>query len=731
MTVIKPFIIKSAAFIARFSTILLISASLNAAPPMHPEKAFRYTVTSNSSEIIVKWTIEPGYYLYKKRMSFATGNPSLELQEALFPPGESHEDEFFGKSEVYRNTAEIRIPYTYIGAPGTTAEIIVMSQGCADMGLCYPPQSWISVVTLPGEPAMPKNALSQLINGQSNSNTPLPATQAFALSALADDAFNVTIDWDIEDGYYIYKNEIAVAIISKNAEAGQLQLPNGTEVDDLEYGITEVYFDNASALLPISRAIPDAALLEIEVSFQGCKTDSICYPPQSTLVAVDLPAAMPGDLPTKPVSPVSEQSRLAALIIEGNILGVMGLFLGLGLLLAFTPCVLPMVPILSGIIAGQGKDITTMRAFLLSLTYVLGMALTYTLAGILFAAAGQQIQALLQQAWIIIAVSMLFVVLALAMFGFFTLQLPAFLQTRINSFSSQQRAGTFIGTAIMGALSALVVTTCVAPPLVATLTVIAESGDVYRGGAALFALSMGMGFPLLVIGTSAGRLLPKAGAWMTTIKEMFGFMMLGLAIWMLERLLPGSITMVLWALLLLSVAVRLWMLSTGFKFLVAALSKMLAILLAGYGLITLYAAYQGGTNPLNSIASINGTQQQHLTFIRVKTIADLDTELANAKATGQYVMFDFYADWCVSCKEMEYYTFTDPAVQEALANTRLLQADVTANDDADQALLQRMGIFGPPTIVFFDSNGDEIEEKRVIGYQSAEAFREHLRSVLQ
>jgi thiol:disulfide interchange protein DsbD len=439
---------------------------------------------------------------------------------------------------------------------------------------------------------------------------------------------------------------------------------------------------------------------------------------------------MPGDLPTKPASPVSEQSRLVALIIEGNILTVMGLFLGLGLLLAFTPCVLPMVPILSGIIAGQGKDITTLRAFLLSLTYVLGMALTYTLAGILFAAAGQQVQALLQQAWIIIAVSLLFSVLALAMFGFFTLQLPAFLQTRINSFSRQQKAGTFIGTAIMGALSALVVTTCVAPPLVATLTVIAESGDVYRGGAALFALSMGMGFPLLVIGTSAGRLLPKAGAWMVTIKELFGFMMLGLAIWMLERLLPGGITMVLWALLLLSMAVRLWMLSTGFKFIVAALSKILAVLLAGYGLITLYAAYQGGTNPLNSVASINGTQQ-HLTFIRVKTIADLDTELANAKATGQYVMFDFYADWCVSCKEMEYYTFTDPAVQEALANTRLLQADVTANDDADQALLQRMGIFGPPTIVFFDSNGEEIEEKRVIGFQSAEVFREHLRSVFQ
>ena len=729
MTVIKPFQMKYWAFIAALSELLLMCASLNAAPPMHPEKAFRYAVESNSSEIIVNWTIEPGYYLYKKRMSFASGNPSLELLEPLFPAGESHEDEFFGKSEVYRNSAEIRIPY--IGEPGTTAEIIVMSQGCADMGLCYPPQRWVSAVTLPGKTTMPKNALSQLINGQSNSNTPLPAEQAFAVSAVAVDAFNVRIDWDIEDGYYIYQNEIAATVVSKNAKAGQLQLPKGVVVDDLEYGITEVYFDTASALLPISRAIPDPGLLEVKVSFQGCKTDSICYPPQSTLVAVDLPAAVSGDIPTQLTSPVSEQSRLAELIIEGNILAVMGLFLGFGLLLAFTPCVLPMVPILSGIIAGQGKDITTLRAFLLSLTYVLGMALTYTLAGVLFAAAGQQVQALLQQAWIIIAVSVLFGVLALAMFGFFTLQLPGFLQTRISNFSGQQKTGTFVGTGIMGALSALVVTTCVAPPLVATLTVIAESGDAYRGGAALFALSMGMGFPLLVIGTSAGRLLPKAGAWMITIKEFFGFMMLGLAIWMLERLLPGGITMVLWALLLLGVAVRLWMLSAGFKLIFAAASKMLAIFLAGYSVITLYAAYQGDTNPFNSIASINGTQQQHLRFIQVKTIADLDNELAKAKANDQYVMFDFYADWCVSCKEMDYYTFTDPAVQEALANTRLLQADVTKNDEADQALLQRMGIFGPPTIVFFDSSGEEIEEKRVIGFQSADVFREHLRSVLR
>ena len=435
---------------------------------------------------------------------------------------------------------------------------------------------------------------------------------------------------------------------------------------------------------------------------------------------------MPSPLPA-----VSEQSRLAALIGSGNLFAVMTVFVGLGLLLAFTPCVLPMVPILSGIIAGQGKDITTLRAFLLSLTYVLGMAVTYTLAGALFAAAGQQVQALLQQPWIIIAVTLLFVALAFAMFGAFTLQLPASLQTRINSFSNQQRAGTFIGTAIMGALSALVVTTCVAPPLVATLTVIAETGDVLRGGSALFALSMGMGLPLLVIGTSAGRLLPKAGAWMDAVKEVFGFMMLGMAIWMLERLLDGSITMLLWGALSAAAAGRLWLLSNRFDNRSLVIGRLLAGLFAVAGVIIFLAASQGGTNPLQSFAALSGTQKQTLAFIRIKSSADLDAELAKAEAAGQSAMLDFYADWCVSCKEMEHYTFTDPKVQAALANTRLLQADVTANDATDQALLQRMGIFGPPTIVFFNKKGQEINDQRVIGFQSADVFLNHLNYTLK
>ncbi len=504
-------------------------------------------------------------------------------------------------------------------------------------------------------------------------------------------------------------------------------------MDDLEYGMTEVYYGEVVARVPLSRASPIADLVELELEFQGCKKDSICYPPQTILLAIDMPAGSAADeieIATE-AAPVSEQSRLATMIADGNLAAVMSVFLGLGLLLAFTPCVLPMVPILSGIIAGQGENITTLRAFLLSLTYVLGMAVTYTLAGALFAAAGQQVQALLQQAWIIIAVSLLFVALAAGMFGFLTLQLPSSLQTRINSFSNQQKSGTYIGTAIMGALSALVVTTCVAPPLVATLTVIAETGDVIRGGSALFALSIGMGLPLIVIGTSAGKLIPKAGAWMDAVKELFGFMMLGLAIWMLERLLPGYITMVLWGVLAVAFAMRLRSLSKNFSAMAKALTAIATLLIATYALLIFVAASMGGTNPLQVIETISNTEKRLLRFVPIKTSADLDEQLAVAAEEHKFVMLDFYADWCVSCKEMEHYTFTDLGVQNALRSTIVLQADVTANDAEDQELLKRMGIFGPPTIIFFDQRGNEIDGQRVIGFQSAEVFREHLERTLQ
>jgi thiol:disulfide interchange protein DsbD len=431
---------------------------------------------------------------------------------------------------------------------------------------------------------------------------------------------------------------------------------------------------------------------------------------------------------------VSEQDQLATMIGTGNLALVMLSFAGLGLLLSFTPCCLPMIPILSGIIVGQGKSVTATRGFLLSLTYVLGMALTYTAAGALFAAAGQQIQAALQQTWIIIAVTVLFVVLALAMFGAWELRLPAFLVNRLDVASGRQKAGTFFGTAVMGAISALVVTTCVAPPLVAALTVIAGTGDVTRGALALFALSLGMGLPLLVIGTSAGRLVPKAGAWMNTVKGAFGFMMLGLAVWMLDRILPDTVTMFLWAALVFMAGVFLG----AFQGLDPAasvpqrLAKGAGLLAAIYGVALLAGALAGGQDPLRPLAVFQSSgvarEESSLPFRRVKTVAEFDAAAAAASTAGQPLMLDFYADWCTSCLEMERYTFPDPAVRAALAGAVLLQADVTANDAADKALLARFGIFGPPTIVFLGADGREREGYRVVGFKSAAEFATHARS---
>jgi thiol:disulfide interchange protein DsbD len=399
---------------------------------------------------------------------------------------------------------------------------------------------------------------------------------------------------------------------------------------------------------------------------------------------------------------------------------VLATFFGLGLLLAFTPCVLPMVPILSGIIAGQGSNVTTARAFSLSLTYVLGMAVMNTLAGVAAAAAGQQIQAMFQQPWIIVLFALLFVALALSMFGLFTLQLPSALQTRLSDVSNQQRAGTFGGVAVMGALSALIVTACVAPPLFAALAVIAQTGDVVRGGSALFAMSLGMGAPLLVIGTSAGRLLPKAGAWMETVKKFFGVLMLAVAAWMLERIVAERWALLLWAVPALTGAWLLWR-EIRPRSALGWAGRLLGVALGLYGLLLLAGVVLGGRSLLAPIPQWQA-EVRSLEFQRIKTVADLDREVAAAAAAGRPVMLDFYADWCVSCKEMERYTFTDAAVQRALGNAVLLKADVTANDADDQALLQRFGIFGPPTIAFWRADGVEQKNYRVVGFMPAAEF---------
>ncbi len=556
----------------------------------------------------------------------------------------------------------------------------------------------------------------------------LTADQAFQVAASAAGPDGIRLDWQITDGYYLYRSRIHVKSASP-VQLGELALPQGKSQTDEYFGTQQIYEHALSATLPVARAAgAAAATVVIEVTYQGCAHAGLCYPPMTKTLSVALPPAGAAGSGTAAATPeaagtgsfVSEQDRLAALIRNGNLLLVLGTFFGLGLLLAFTPCVLPMVPILSGIIAGHGANVTTLRAFLLSLTYVLGMACTYTVAGIAVAAAGSHVQALFQQTWIIVLFAGLFVALALSMMGAYTLQMPAGIQTRLSEASNRQAAGSFGGVAVMGALSALIVTTCVAPPLVATLAVIGQSGNMVRGAAALFAMSLGMGAPLLVVGASAGKLLPKAGPWMETVKQLFGVMMLAVAAWMLTRVVPAGAVLLLWAVPAAVAAWLLWRGARGIRHLPIVV-RAAAVVAVAYALVLVVGSATGGTDPLAPLPALSG-QRRELSFHTIKSTGDLDRAVAQAQARGKPVMLDFYADWCVSCKEMEKYTFTDPVVQATLKDAVLLRANVTANDTQDQALMKRFDIIGPPTIAFYGADGHERAPYRVVGFMKAAQF---------
>lgn len=562
----------------------------------------------------------------------------------------------------------------------------------------------------------------------------LPPEQAFRFSGAVTGPNTLHLRWVIADGYYLYKSKMQVRSDSRLVQLGAPDLPPGETKTDEYFGTQEVYHQQVEAEVPFSRASPAAGEFEARVTYQGCAEAGLCYPPITQPLALALPAMDANAIGGPPPGGmVSEQDRLAHLIQGGNLLLVLASFFGFGLLLSLTPCVLPMVPILSGIIAGHGTNVTTRRAFLLSLAYVLGMSVTYTVAGAAFAAAGQQAQAIFQQTWIIVLFAGLFVALALAMFGLYELRIPSAIQTRLAGVSNQQKAGTYFGTAVMGALSALIVTTCVAPALVATLVVIGQAGDVMRGALALFALSFGMGAPLLLVGASAGKLLPRAGAWMESVKKFFGVLFLGVAIWMLERILPGPLTLALWGLLLIVAALTLGAFGRGRTSAVAFLGRIAGAVACLWGVLMLVGAAAGNTDPLQPLEGLRSGAQAYTEgpeFKPIDTIADLDRELTAARAAGKPAILDFSADWCVSCKEMEKYTFPDEGVRAALTSVVLLRADVTENDADDQALLKRFGIFGPPTIAFFGPDGSERTNFRLVGYVKAAKFREHVRQAI-
>nr|WP_295584279.1 protein-disulfide reductase DsbD [uncultured Lamprocystis sp.] len=755
-----------------------------------PEQAFQVTATADGAAAVrARWTIADGYYLYKSKFRFTSPFPDVELGDPELPTAQRKQDAFFGEVEVYRGQVEVRIPVTRrTNTDALTIE--ATSQGCADAGLCYPPQRQTLVVRLPQtaaeaaplrvaaavpdvapapltghRPGGPISGIAQSLVSQVGPGIDddlLTAEQAFVFQAELGAPERIDLTWDIAPGTYLYREKVEIALDgATDVSLGAFQLPPGeikrnTILPDGSTGDVAVYHDRVALALPLLRHGPAESAVTVVAKYQGCAERGICYPPQTQRVTLALPpaaqvaaagqqqaqdpsvSAPPAtDRSVSAPEPVAEQDRIASVLAERNLWTVIALFFGFGLLLAFTPCVFPMIPILSGIIAGVGPGITTRRAFTLSLVYVLAMALTYTVAGVLAGLFGANLQAAFQNPWILSAFALIFVLLALSMFGFYDLQLPSSLQSRLAEVSNKQAGGTLIGVAIMGLLSALIVGPCVAPPLFGALIYISQTGDAVLGGVALFALSLGMGAPLVAIGTSAGKLLPRAGAWMDAVKAVFGVALLAVALTMLERILPAAVALLLWGLLLICSAVYLGALNqipaeaSGWT----RLWKGLGVGLLIYGALMLVGAAAGGKDTVQPLRGLlvgggAGSALPHAQFKRIKTTADLDRELAAATTAGKPVMLDFYADWCVSCKEMERYTFSDPTVIQELGRFVLLQADVTANDAADQALMQgRFKLPGPPAILFFDSAGTETPGLRLVGFKPADAFAAHLRRI--
>ena len=582
--------------------------------------------------------------------------------------------------------------------------------------------AWLLLVSLPG-----LAAAQELLD---------PAI-AFKFSARALDSSTLEVRYQIAKGYYMYRDRFKFALESEGAKLGEAQFPRGEIHDDEFFGKVETYRKEVRIRLPLVGAAA-ASRVKLSVTSQGCADVGVCYVPQVQTAEIELaafapaassPSASPIPLAESartqsPPSFLGEEARFENLLASGSLWLIAAAFFGAGLLLAFTPCVLPMIPILSGIIVGEGRNATRTRAFTLSFAYVMGMSVTYTGIGIGAALSGNLLSAALQNPWVLSAFAAVFVLLSLSMFGFFELQLPAGFHARMTRASNRFKGGHLGAVVLMGVFSAAIVSPCVAAPLAGALLYISQSRDVVLGGTALFAMSIGMGVPLILVGVFEGAFLPKSGHWMKSVKHFFGVLLLAVAVWVVSPVLPVVAQMLAWAGLLIGSAMvlraidplppevgpvaRLWK-AIGFVALLAGTALIVGVLSGSRDVL----------RPLAGLVAGGERGGPEMRFTRVANVAELDAKL---QAPGKAVMLDFYADWCVSCKEMEAFTFTDARVKARMGQMLLLRADVTANLSEDKALLKRFNLFGPPGIIFFDRQGKELLGLRVIGYQSADEF---------
>jgi len=752
-------------FLSRSLALLLVllSLSAHAEEPLMPEEAFRFDAqVINDTTLRATWTIADGYYLYLDKFKFESATSGVKLGTAKFPAATKHTgltpDGKEGQVDVYFHKVTIDLPISRTDTKASTLELIGKSQGCSEkFGICYPPQKRNKTLTLAAATSSNGSAVSSLKSlnqqfGLANDAGPLPAEQAFAVTASVQDNKTLRVTWTIANDYYMYRDKFSFESTTPGIRLGTAQFPAGKMhhgiTPDGKEGEVEVYMQEVSIDVPFSNASGEAVAFNFVAHGQGCADKlGICYPPQKRPLSVELPKGAGATLASPTATTTSAtaipQDETERVLTKGKWLEIFIYFFLGGLALAFTACMYPMIPILSSIIVGQGHAITTRGAFMLSLIYVEAMALTFGVIGALVALVAKtvNIQSYFQSPWILIPFAVLFVLLAFSMFGFYTIQMPAALQGKLSEVSNKQQGGNLVGVAVMGVLSALIIGPCAGPVIIGALTIASKEGNALLGFLSMFVLGNGLGLPLLIVGTTGGKFLPKAGGWMDTVKYAAGVILLAIGIMMLERVsfISPMMIMLTWATLLIVSGIYMGALqplkdgASGWS----KLWKGLGLVFVIYGGFVMLGGLTGARNvndPLHGSSLTAGTTthpQAKIGFKRIKTVADLQREIELAKTTQRFVMLDFYADWCTYCKQFEDYVFSDPQVQTLLADFVLIQADVTKSDDADKQLLGKVGVLAPPAILFFGQDGKEIRTLRIVGSMDAKKFIERVNQVLK
>lgn len=766
---------------------------------LNPQEAFSLEVFPlEPDRIEVTWDVAKGYYLYRDKIRITSGNNDIAIKNIDFPSTETKDDPTFGKVEIMQGMTYANVLLDRSKSlDATELSLKIRYQGCKDKGICYTPITVTKKVELEAfdpslstnntpEAAQPEklptitplpstpqasapfgnlistaektepNAIQPLSNNVLQAPKTLSVDQAFQFVTNGIDKKTIQAAWQVTPNHHLYKDKISFRLIdSEGVTLGTPKFPKGKVVKDEFFGQMEVYGKDLSINIPLSY-IGNVDQVTLETKYQGCSVlTGVCYQPQtqqSVIKLADLKEHVPPPISetveeeaesnNETVSIFNMDGDIQNMLENTNFFGVLAAFFVGGLFLAFTPCIFPMIPILSGVIAGY-DNLSSRKAFLLSLAYVTASAVAYSVIGIVFGSFGSNLQATLQNPIAIGVMVALFVLLSLSMFGFYELQMPTGIQSRLNEISNRQRSGSFIGAAVMGFLSTLIVGPCTGPVIAGALTYIAHTNDALLGGSALFAMGLAMGLPLLIVGTSAGHLLPRAGAWMDTTKAIFGIMMLGMAIWMLDRIVEPEVTMSLTSILLIVSGIymggldRLQEEAGGWR----RFWKSIGLIMLIYGVLMLLGVASGSKNLLQPMKGLVGgysisvpnqltTSQPNqlpdnpkLEFTLVRNVTELDAKLLQARENQQLSMLKFSADWCSECKRMDKNTFGNDKVKNSLSNVQLLVADVTDNDDPNtQALLKAFGIVGPPTTALFGLDGRENSKYRMVGYVGPEDF---------